>query len=598
MKKPMFFCFQPGLLLLFVIFLMLPVVSNAQALLTFHFDDIKSWDPTGPWGFDADAPGFVTDDSNCFTYCNTFGYTWHNYAYKFFGPDAVTVSSCEFENMALVADPDDVTIDFQQYNLSGHDKFNTVVGGAPWNIAGQAGDRRTYSDGACIIYHLGVAKLYVDNITFDVTTPYPDQIQMRASHPLFVNWIGDVGSGDAITATGWGDIDMVLSDPQWIAAFAQVNNQVKIAMSSVSYVIQGSVGWYDFDLDVMPAPLQQVNAPAVVPLGQPNIQVVAMVDQDIEFAFDPNVVGGGAAGDMNVLNVKKILVPPLAKAFPPGITETLAQYWDISSTLGSFTCDIIFDLTGLKFSNTADWRILRCDHADWEIYANSEIVDANHIKALNVTDFSEWTIGTVETTLPVELSSFTATVDAENMAVLNWITQSETELAGYRIYRNTNETQNQSVCLTTQAIQAVNTSTGASYSFVDEDVEIMGTYYYWLEALELSGSSQLYGPVKVTINDPDGNDTPEIIQTTELLDAYPNPFKHSNVIHYTLKEPTQVQIEIFNAKGQLIKKASYNHTKAGHYKMTWNALELPEGIYLYRMTTNEYTASKKIILMK
>jgi hypothetical protein len=203
--------------------------------------------------------------------------------------------------------------------------------------------------------------------------------------------------------------------------------------------------------------------------------------------------------------------------------------------------------------------------------------------------------------LPVELSSFTATATADYLVELNWTTQSESNLSGYYIYRNT--TGNLNSALRIQSlINATNTSQETTYNFTDEEVETGHTYWYWLESLEMSNESEFHGPISVTLSDHGGSTLPQIPSLTLLRDAYPNPFSYSCRIPYSVKGAARVNIEIYNLKGQLVWSDTQSHTEAGYYHTTWNVRDLKgtpaaSGIYYYKMTSGNYTGMKKVILI-
>lgn len=101
-------------------------------------------------------------------------------------------------------------------------------------------------------------------------------------------------------------------------------------------------------------------------------------------------------------------------------------------------------------------------------------------------------------TIPVELSSFTGLLTAEHTVRLQWTTESETNLVGYKLYRN----ESNDLASAIQApmlIEATNTSTTQTYAYADSEVENHTTYYYWLNSISLDGSSQYHGPVSVTV---------------------------------------------------------------------------------------------------
>jgi hypothetical protein len=104
--------------------------------------------------------------------------------------------------------------------------------------------------------------------------------------------------------------------------------------------------------------------------------------------------------------------------------------------------------------------------------------------------------GVCEATL-IELASFTATPKS-NEVILEWSTESETDNAGFNIYRSESE-NGQYTKINDTLIPAQGSSTqGASYEFTDKDVQNRKTYYYKLEDIDLNGTSTMHGPVSAT----------------------------------------------------------------------------------------------------
>ena len=94
----------------------------------------------------------------------------------------------------------------------------------------------------------------------------------------------------------------------------------------------------------------------------------------------------------------------------------------------------------------------------------------------------------------IELTSFTAT-PLHKEVIIKWSTESETDNAGFNIYRATAE-DGEYVKSNDALIPAQGTSTdGVSYKFIDRDVKNRKTYYYKLEDMDLNGTSTIHGPV-------------------------------------------------------------------------------------------------------
>ncbi|NQV17224.1 MAG: S8 family serine peptidase [Armatimonadetes bacterium] len=99
--------------------------------------------------------------------------------------------------------------------------------------------------------------------------------------------------------------------------------------------------------------------------------------------------------------------------------------------------------------------------------------------------------------------------------------------------------------------------------------------------------------------------TEEIVPTyvTSLGNNYPNPFNPQTSINFSLKENSFVKLEIFNIKGQLIKTLISDTYEAGVHFTNWTGIDnsgksIGSGIYLYKLETKDYSASRKMLLLK
>lgn len=200
--------------------------------------------------------------------------------------------------------------------------------------------------------------------------------------------------------------------------------------------------------------------------------------------------------------------------------------------------------------------------------------------------------------LPIELSSFTAVQTSENYAKLTWITQSETDLSGYNVYRSFDNLFGNSQKINSSIIEGNNTTTEQSYIFTDTQTTIGETYYYWIESVNLDGSNELHGSVTCTIEE---SIVPELPQKTALKNAYPNPFNPETKIEFSVKENDIAELSIYNAKGQKIK--NYPSFNAGNHIINWQGKDnqgnnVSSGIYLYELKSRTSKEIKKMILLK
>ncbi len=89
----------------------------------------------------------------------------------------------------------------------------------------------------------------------------------------------------------------------------------------------------------------------------------------------------------------------------------------------------------------------------------------------------------------------------------------------------------------------------------------------------------------------------------ELKQNYPNPFNPLTTIKFALAEESEVTLAIYNLQGQLIKTLVHGRLSAGNYQSTWRCdseagQSLASGIYLYRLKTDSFVQSKKMILLQ
>ena len=207
-----------------------------------------------------------------------------------------------------------------------------------------------------------------------------------------------------------------------------------------------------------------------------------------------------------------------------------------------------------------------------------------------------------DTPCPIELSSFTSTQTQSNFVNLQWITQSESNLLGYNVYRNLSDNMETAYCLTNSHIPAHNTTTEQNYFFIDEEVEMEQTYYYWLESVELDGTSEYFGSLLVTVTSEQGSEYP---QTTELHSAFPNPFNPAkqtySTIQFSLKENEIADLIIYNTKGQIVK--NYPQFEAGNHSIEWDGKDnqnknVGSGLYFYQLQSESFSQIRKMVVIK
>ncbi|MCF7858956.1 MAG: T9SS type A sorting domain-containing protein, partial [Candidatus Cloacimonetes bacterium] len=88
-----------------------------------------------------------------------------------------------------------------------------------------------------------------------------------------------------------------------------------------------------------------------------------------------------------------------------------------------------------------------------------------------------------------------------------------------------------------------------------------------------------------------------------LFQNHPNPFNPMTTIRYSLIEAGKVTINIYNIKGELIKTLINGNYQAGDHQVIWDGRDdsgriISSGVYFYHMLTDQYSSTRKMILMK
>ncbi|UCE18252.1 MAG: right-handed parallel beta-helix repeat-containing protein [Gemmatimonadota bacterium] len=84
----------------------------------------------------------------------------------------------------------------------------------------------------------------------------------------------------------------------------------------------------------------------------------------------------------------------------------------------------------------------------------------------------------------------------------------------------------------------------------------------------------------------------------QLAQNAPNPFNPETEIAFSLPENTEVTITVYNVLGQEVTSLVNGVLPAGSHSVTWNATDLPSGVYFYRINAKSFTATRRMVFMK
>ena len=89
----------------------------------------------------------------------------------------------------------------------------------------------------------------------------------------------------------------------------------------------------------------------------------------------------------------------------------------------------------------------------------------------------------------------------------------------------------------------------------------------------------------------------------KMYTNYPNPFNPSTTIRFDIPNRSKVVLKIFNIHGEEIITLANEEFNPGEYGITWNGKNsrgesMPSGMYIYRIVSDNFTQSSKMILLK
>ncbi len=266
------------------------------------------------------------------------------------------------------------------------------------------------------------------------------------------------------------------------------------------------------------------------------------------------------------------------------------RFWNVERTQQQISDNMHTELNGNESGLVAYYQFNTIDKAVLEDNATAGSYDGT---LFNGAFFTEE--GAVSA-LPVELTSFTAAL-SETGVLLEWQTVTEVDNYGFEIERSITGTLS-GTCPSSVVEEgwktldfipgAGNSNSPKSYSFTDTET-LSGVIQYRLKQIDVDGSFEFSEVVEVEI------DVPEKF---ELAQNYPNPFNPETTISFGIPEKGIVNLSVYDILGRKVCELVNKELPAGSYDYKFNAAGLATEVYFYRITVNDFTAVKKLILMK
>ena len=129
------------------------------------------------------------------------------------------------------------------------------------------------------------------------------------------------------------------------------------------------------------------------------------------------------------------------------------------------------------------------------------------------------------------------------------------------------------------------------YSFIDDisDFDFAGEVFYRLKQIDFNGTFDYSNEISVKAYSTD----------KFILDQnYPNPFNPWTMISYSIPQTSFVTLKVYDVLGNEVVTLVNETKSAGKYDVNFNATNLSNGIYFYTIKTDNFTYTKKMVLLK
>lgn len=279
-----------------------------------------------------------------------------------------------------------------------------------------------------------------------------------------------------------------------------------------------------------------------------------------EMIFDLEIDNNG---NLYVADINRVLIflNAAAKADGANADNILGQSsWTSSATGG--------DANGFN-GNSGEG--LAIDNASQKLF----VADFNNNRVLGFTASSA---------LPVELSSFTASMTGTSVKLI-WTTATEVNNYGFSAERKVQNEEWKEISF----IQGNgNSNSPKNYTFVDSS-SLSGKIQYRLKQMDFDGKYEYSNVIEVKV---------ETLTQFKLEQNFPNPFNPTTTISYNLPKSGLVNLVIYDVLGKEIKRLVSEYKQAGSYKINFDASALASGVYFYSLRANDFVSTKKMLLLK
>ncbi len=125
-------------------------------------------------------------------------------------------------------------------------------------------------------------------------------------------------------------------------------------------------------------------------------------------------------------------------------------------------------------------------------------------------------------------------------------------------------------------------------NYIDKNFTGGTKFNYRLKQIDLNGKFELSKEVGVEL----------IPKEYVLYQNYPNPFNPVTNFKFQIVNHGLVSLKVYDILGNEITTIINKELEPGFYKFEWDAVNLPSGVYFYRLQAGDFVSTKKLLLLK
>ncbi|KAA9331488.1 T9SS type A sorting domain-containing protein [Hymenobacter busanensis] len=264
------------------------------------------------------------------------------------------------------------------------------------------------------------------------------------------------------------------------------------------------------------------------------------------------------------------------------------QFAVVPTTDTNLNVDLVFGYadSGYELNGLAENRLALYSAATaagpWRPEGGNRDTGANTVTKLGLDHLSVWTLGSLDTPLPVSLTSFEAKRDGTN-AVVTWATAQEKNSRGFEVQVSADGVNYRTLGFV--ASESPNSSGPRSYRFIDREAGKLGLRYYRLRQFDFDGKDAFFGPRTLQFEAP-----------AQLgLAAYPTRFGSQLTVEVSSPTAAHTTVELLDAVGRVLLRQPAELVPGLQQLPLRRVEQLATGTYLLRLTATGQTRTVRVV---